>query len=212
MKDYRDLDRVYELMRVKGARTVLEFGVGYSTLRIASALTRNKADWDKLEEKPLVRNRFMFQVFSVDGSEGWLNYWRNELVDCLTGFVNFCYSGVKIGQWMGQVCSFYERLPDIVPDFIYLDGPDPAQVEGDIHGLSFGCLERTVMAGDILLMESTLLPGCTILVDGRTNNARFLERNFTRNWKVTWDQEGDVTIFELDEPSLGRYNHVPALL
>ena len=31
------------------------------------------------------------------------------------------------------------------------------------------------MAADLLLMESILLPGTFILVDGRTNNARFLE-------------------------------------
>ncbi len=96
----------------------------------------------------------------------------------------------------------YDSLPDIVPDFIYLDGPDPKDIKGDINGLSFKCDKRTVMSGDVILMESTLLPNSFILVDGRTNNARFLKRMLLRNWKVNWNVEGDVTTFELDEEPL----------
>jgi hypothetical protein len=55
-------------------------------------------------------------------------------------------------------------------------------------------------------MESTFLPGTFIIVDGRTNNARFLERNFKRNYKVKWSREDDVTTFELIEERLGKYN------
>ncbi|SFU46011.1 hypothetical protein SAMN05216339_102361 [Nitrosomonas eutropha] len=57
-----------------------------------------------------------------------------------------------------------------------------------------------------MLMESTFLPGTLILVDGRINNARFLQRNFTRNDDVKYDKEGDITTFELLEERLGRYN------
>jgi len=57
-----------------------------------------------------------------------------------------------------------------------------------------------------LLMESTFLPGTFIIVDGRTNNSRFLERNFKRNYEVEWDDEGDITTFELIEERLGKYN------
>jgi len=62
------------------------------------------------------------------------------------------------------------------------------------------------MSGDLLLMESTFLPGTFILVDGRTNNVRFLERNFTRHYKIAWDKKADTTTFELVEDRLGRYN------
>ncbi len=61
-------------------------------------------------------------------------------------------------------------------------------------------------SGDLLLTESTFLPGTFIIVDGRTNNARFLERNFTRNYETKYDGEGDVTTFELVEERLGKYN------
>ena len=72
--------------------------------------------------------------------------------------------------------------------------------------MSFQCDERTVMSGDLLTMEPTFLPGTFILVDGRTNNARFLERNFKRTYEIKWDRQGDVTTFELKEERLGKYN------
>ena len=62
------------------------------------------------------------------------------------------------------------------------------------------------MSADLLLMESTFLPGTFILVDGRTNNARFLGNNFKRNYEVNWDKDQDVTTFELNEERLGKYN------
>jgi hypothetical protein len=54
-------------------------------------------------------------------------------------------------------------------------------------------------------MESTLLPGAFILVDGRTNNARFLARNFQRPFRRRYDRKADITTFELVEPPLGRH-------
>ena len=93
-----------------------------------------------------------------------------------------------------------------IPDFIYLDGPNPKDVKGDISGMNFQCDERTVMAADILRMESTLLPGTFVLIDGRTNNARFLANNFQRNFQMIWHKEDDITTFELVEERLGKYN------
>jgi hypothetical protein len=113
---------------------------------------------------------------------------------------------VEIGTFSGQLCHFYEKLPNIIPDFIYLDGPSPKDVKGNVRGLDFSCDERTVMSGDLLLMESTFLPGTFIIVDGRTNNVRFLLNNFKRKYDVRWDRAGDITTIELTEDRLGPYN------
>lgn len=201
-----DLARLHRLIRSRKPFTILEFGVGYSTLVIADALRKNRRDWNALSSPPAVRNRFPFHCFTVDASPHWLELAQSQFPDDLRSFVTFHHSGVRIGTHNGQLCHFYEKLPDIVPDFIYLDGPDPKDVQGSINGLSFQCEERTVLSGDPLLMESTLLPGFFMLLDGRTNNARFLERNLTRPYKVVWDREGDVTTFELDEERLGEVN------
>jgi len=204
--DKEDLVRIHRLIRKRKSFTVLEFGVGFSTLIIADALKKNKADWMKLEKQPKIRNRFQFQCFSVDTSQEWMDVAKERLPSELEDFVQFQHSKVKIGTHNGQICHFYENLPDIIPDFIYLDGPDPKAVEGSINGMTFQCSERTVMSGDLLLMEPILLPGTFVLVDGRTNNARFLKNNLKREYEIIWDRKGDVTTLELREERLGKYN------
>jgi len=62
------------------------------------------------------------------------------------------------------------------------------------------------MFSDLLLMEPILLLGAYVLIDGRTNNARFLKNNLKRNYKIIWDQEEDVTTIELKEEGLGKYD------
>ncbi len=201
-----DLARLHRLIRKRKAFTVLEFGSGLSTIVMADALSKNKADFLALEEKPELRNRFMFQIFSVESDKQWIEHSQSNLPKHLLDHVNFHYSEIKIGTFNGRICHFYDNLPDIMPDFIYLDGPNPKDVKGNVNGMTFQCDERTVMAADLLLMESILLPGTFILVDGRTNNARFLKNNFQRNFEMSWDKDGDVTSFELQEERLGKYN------
>ncbi len=201
-----DLVRLHKLIRQRKCFTVLEFGVGHSTLVIADALQKNQLEWRQLPDKPSIRNRFMFQAFCVDASAKWIETVKAGMPKHLLPYIHFHCTGVEIGTFNGQLCHYYEELPDIVPDFIYLDGPSPKDVKGSIRGLSFQCDERTVMAADLLLMEPTFLPGTFIVVDGRTNNARFLEKNFQREYRVLWEKEGDVTTFELMEERLGKYN------
>jgi hypothetical protein len=88
----------------------------------------------------------------VDASEKWIEYTEGQIPDHLLQRVHFRYSAVQVGNFNGQLCHYYVNLPDIVPDIIYIDGPDPKDVNGDINGLSFKCDERTVMAADILLV------------------------------------------------------------
>lgn len=201
-----DLVRLHKLIREKKFMTVLEFGVGYSTLVIADALKKNEQDFEKLTPRPVLRNHHLFQLFSLDANRKWLDEMKQNLPESLKDRIHLSFSSVKIGLWRDQVCHFYEKLPDIIPDFIYLDGPSPKDVQGDIHGMTFQCDERTVMSGDLLWMESTMLPGTFILVDGRTNNVRFLKRNFTRDFKFNYSKEHDFSTFELDEERLGKYN------
>jgi hypothetical protein len=201
-----DLARLHGLVRSRLSFTVLEFGVGYSTLVLADALAKNEHEWRTAIDKPALQRQSMFHLFSVDASRQWLRFWARRIPNHLRSRVHLCYSRTSVGTFADQLCHYYEKLPDVIPDFVYLDGPSPRDVHGSIRGLSFRCPERTVMAGDLLLMESTLLPGTLILVDGRTNNARFLARNFRRTYTVKWDRDGDVTSFELDEERLGPLN------
>lgn len=204
--DFQDLARLHQLLTARKAFTVLEFGVGWSTIVIADALKRNKEYWESHTDTPALRRVNPFMVFSVDSYEEWLSTARQLLPASLQEHVSFHYAPVEIGTFQDRACHFFSELPDVVPDFIYLDGPDPDSVAGSYRGLSWKNADRTVLSGDILHIESTLLPGTFILVDGRTNNARFMEHNFQRTWSVVHDAEADVTTFELVEPPLGPSN------
>jgi len=195
-----DLEFLYQTVTSMRATTVLEFGCGYSTFVIAQALKENKTWFDALPIRPEVRNSKMFTGFSVDTNKDWLRECNKKI-----NGINYFLSSCIVGLFLGQLCHNFISLPDIVPDFIYIDGPDPAQVIGDINGMTFGnCPERTPMAADILIMEYTLLPGTRILIDGRTNKARFLQRNLKRPWKCVELTDQDVTLMELVEPPLGN--------
>lgn len=201
-----DLARLHQSIRQRKSFTVLEFGLGLSTIVIADALAKNKRDFLSLKKQTEIRNRFMFQMVSVDSDKSWIEHTKAQFPKHLLPLVEFHFSTVSIGTFNDRICHYYDSLPDIVPDFIYLDGPNPKDVKGTINGMSFQCDERTVMAADILRMESTLLPGTFVLIDGRTNNARFLANNFQRNFKMNWHKEHDITTFELVEERLGKYN------
>lgn len=207
-----DLVRLHRLVRSRMAATVLEFGVGFSTVIVADALQKNEADFAALKEKPRLRNSKPFHLYAVDASRHWIAETRKRIPAGLSKRVTLSHSGVEAGTYRDQLCHYYKRLPNVVPDFIYLDGPSPKDVKGSVRGLDFSIDERTVMAADILLMESTLLPGAFIIVDGRVNNARFLERNFKRNFVHSYSAADDITTFTLDEPPLGRHSHDLAAL
>ena len=200
-----DLSRLYNLVRNNKPFTVLEFGIGYSTIIIAQALYENKKQFNNIHNKR-IRNSKMFKLFSVDASQKWIDEVKKKIPDHLKDFINISRSDVEIKNINNQICHVYKEIPDINPEFIYLDGPHPLDPKENINNVSFQCLERTPISADILLLESTLLPGTRILVDGRTNNVRFLRNNFKRNFKFKWDRYGDVTHIILREKRLGKLN------
>lgn len=206
--DWRDLARLHAVVRGRRVFTILEFGIGYSTLAMADALAKNHADWNVLAEKPRIRNSTPFQLHAVDTEPQWIDLARSNLPGDLAPYVRTHHSSVTAGLFQGRDCHFYDQLPNVVPDFIYLDGPDPAVVvfppaSGEQQKSGWTNPDRVVMAADLLRMESWLLPGTAILVDGRTANVRFLMAHFYRHWVAARSTEGDVTLLELQEAPLG---------
>lgn len=204
--DINDLVRLHRLIRQRPCVTALEFGIGCSTIVLAHAMDENEREHGELLRARLTRNTQLFQVFSVDANQRWIGHTEGRIPSYLAPRVHLTHSTVSATTFGGRLCHTYDNLPDVVPDFIYLDGPDPADVAGSVHGLSFSAPERTVMAADILLMEATLLPGTVIVVDGRENNVRFLTRNLQRPTSIV--VEGDASIIELVEPRLGRVDMI----
>lgn len=207
--DVADLVFLHQSVRKRKCFTILEFGLGYSTCILADALWKNKVEYEELEIKPQIRCSNMFELHTVDNEEEWIKVCRERVSQHshLSGIIHFHFSGVSAATFNGRICHVYDSLPDIVPDFIYLDAPGTEFIQGAVSGMTFrNCPDRTVMAADICVLEPTLIPGCFIVVDGRVNNVRFMQNNFQRNWKYQWLKERDVSTFELVEEALGQLN------
>jgi len=199
--DINDLGRLHRIVRERPCVTALEFGIGHSTVVLAHAMEMNEREHGAVMGERASRNSQLFQVFTVDTSEAWIRHTMGRLPPALGARVHPTHSPASATTFAGRLCHTYDRLPDVVPDFIYLDGPDPNEVTGSVAGLTFSIPERTAIAADLLVMEPTLLPGTVIVVDGREANVRFLTRNLQRPIEVTRDR--DVSIIELVEPRLG---------
>ncbi len=204
--DYLDLARLHLTVRSRKSFIVLEFGVGWSTLVIADALHKNSLDFEKFEDKRLVNPNSEFKLYSVDSSEFWIEYSKNRIPEHLLKYVLFQFSECDATILNGKMCHLYKNLPDINPDIIYLDAPDPRAVNGNINGLTFKAESRLVMSADPLLFETILYPKTLLIIDGRISNARFLKANFYRNWNSVINTEFDISLFELDEISIGSKN------
>tara|TARA_Y100000741_G_C18171025_1_gene525274 strand:+ start:185 stop:991 length:807 start_codon:yes stop_codon:yes gene_type:complete len=204
--EIEDLVNLHQLIRKRKAFTVLEFGVGFSSIVIADALLKNKNDFEKLKSKPKIRKENLFELHSLDASKFWINAFKKKIPNDFKKIIKLYFSEVEISKFNNQICHFYKKLPNIVPDFIYLDGPAAYDVKGQINGINFDKMERTVMSADLLSIEPFFIPGIFILIDGRTNNARFLKNNLQRKYRYKHNTVLDNHEFELIEPPLGIYN------
>jgi hypothetical protein len=200
-----DLTRLHFFVRNRKVTTLLEFGGGKSTIVFADALKNNKQDFEDFVSNNLRRSN-AFEIHSVDNSEFWLNELKSNFPVNLLEYVNFHFSEVEMTTFNDRICTLFKCLPNISPDFIYLDGPDQFNVIGNVRGISTASYDRLPMAADILILEPFLLPGTLIIADGRTANARFLLNNLQQNWEYCHLEKEDIHAFELIEKPLGKIN------
>lgn len=203
--EWLDLTRLFSLIRLRRVTSVLEFGCGFSTVVMAHALALNERDHGTSVRENL-RRTDPFQLHVVDDMQQYLDLTRGRLKSELQRRVSFHVSPVQMTSFNGRICTEYQRLPNVCPDFIYLDGPSQDSVVGDVNGISTRHPDRLPMACDILKIEHFLLPGTLVITDGRTANARFLKSNLQREWRHEHDEEGDVHYFEMIEEPLGKWN------
>ncbi len=200
--DLDDLVRLHFLATSRKATTILEFGVGKSTVVLDDALTLNKQRYEKYVKNELRRSN-AFECHSVDNIKHWIDVCK---ATAETDNVSYHFTKCSVSSFNGRVCTFYDSLPNICPDLIYVDAPDQFSPEGDVRGINTNHRDRWSMAADLLAIEYFLLPGALIIVDGRTTNARFLRQNLQRNWSYQHIVEMDQHFFELLEEPIGIYN------
>jgi hypothetical protein len=200
-----DLARLHFLISHLKPVCYLEFGSGLSTAVAASAvsiLRETHLEWAQQN----LRHDSPFHIYSIDESEAWLERTKSLVPEASRNYVTLMSSGVLVEHYNFVPVTFYEQLPNVAPDFIYLDGPSQFATDEDLAGLSFSERCRFPVAADILRFEYFMEPGSVILVDGRTTNARFLKNNLQRNWSYLESEKADVSYFSLDEPPIGSLN------
>lgn len=197
-----DLIRLHYLVTSRKVTTILEFGVGKSSIVLDDALQTNKSMYSEFVLKNLRRSN-SFECHSIDNNEHWISVCKQT---AQTKLVTYHYSECCISTFNDRVCTYFNNIPNICPDLIYLDGPDQFSPTGNIRGINTNQPDRVAMAADILAFEHFLLPGTLIVIDGRTANARFLKANLQRDWSYHYSEEYDQHFLELVEQPLGRYN------
>jgi hypothetical protein len=197
-----DLCRLHHLVTSRKVTTILEFGLGKSTIIFNDALQKNRINYSDLIKKTLRRSN-AFECHSVDNYEKWIN--EVKLKYTLEN-ITYYHTSLLMDTFNDRACTYYQCIPNVCPDFIYLDGPDQFSVVGDVRGITTNHPDRLPMAADILVLEHFLLPGTLLVVDGRTANARFLKANLQRDWVYFHDENADQHYFELNEKPLGIYN------
>ena len=185
--------------------TVLEFGVGYSTQAIAEGLRQNKIKYLKVLKEIGCREENSYEVHSIDTMKKWINVCRKRIKGGeLEKYIHFHRSNARLTVINENICSLYNKLPNIYPDFIYIDGPDQYSVKGCINGINTRKISRVPMAGDVIRMEFFLPPICTIAIDGRYHNTIFLRKNLKRDWKYLYEKEVDQHLLILNEECPGK--------
>ena len=172
-----------------------------------NALLINKKRFNK--EVAKLRYNNPFEIFIVDNERKYLNIAKKRIHNFFENnalHAKFNFSDVEMSLFNNRICNSYKKLPNINPDFIYLDGPDQFHVKKNIKGLNIKNPDLMPMNSDILMIEPFLKPGTIILTDGRTSNFRFLYNNLQRNWIAKEDNINDQHILYLNEKPLGLPN------
>jgi len=209
LPEFDDLLRLHHLVRTRKCLNVLEFGLGYSTLFISIGISLNSKQHAS-KTCDIIRRQRPYSHFAVDSNRNWIRHFRKVHLKYsspeVKEVININFSRVHMGSFNGKICTFYETIPNICPDLIYLDGPDQFSPKGEISGISTRSPDRMPMAADILRFEHFLQPGTLLIIDGRAANARFLACNLQRNWIYQYYDDADQHIFLLDEEALGIFN------
>ena len=203
--EIRDLYRLYNFVIDNCVISILEFGSGWSTLALAMGLEFNELNLKSLY-RGYKRNRNSFRLCSVDSSKFFSKKAVDRLSENQKNLVEVFISIPYLKKFQGHPVSVWEPVPRFDFDLIYLDAPEPEQIVVQETSLPMSSLYDLPIAGDICINEPYILPNSSIIVDGRTANARFLKSKLYRNWTVKSYAEQDVSLFCLDEKPLGSIN------
>ncbi len=154
---WSDLWAIYSQVRARKPKVLLEFGSGCSTIIYAQALADNAAGGAP------------GFLHSLDADAHWGQVTIDSMPEHLRQYCDITLTE-RVEAMLGDVPVWrFARVPDVVPDMIYLDGPALTP-------------ERRA-AIDVLDMEDRFPEGFRLLVDGRSFNRALLEKHFKRRYE-----------------------------
>ena len=200
-----DLYRLYAFIIDNCVISILEFGAGWSTLALALGLSHNRDQF--AENYPNYdRNPHAFSICSVDNSNVFMQRALSRLDSKLQNIV-IPHIATPIMSKVGvHSVTTWHPVPRFDYDLIYLDAPEPEQVSTSNDYIQMSSIHDLPIAGDLIVNEPYLLPQTSVIIDGRTSNARYLASNVYRNWESMTSYEADFTLLHLDENPIGRIN------
>jgi hypothetical protein len=148
--DHVDLWFLYRQIRKKRPPCVLEFGAECSTAKLARALYDNA----RKSSDPVGH------LHSVDTVPYWAEITRTLMPKHLQGISTMTVSALTSVEFAGVRVLRHVTVPDVAPDFIYLDGPDFQDFK-----------EKAVC--DPIDIERRSHEGFCMVIDGRTENTKF---------------------------------------
>jgi len=154
--DYNDLWFLWNAVRKKNPKVILEFGSGWSTYVIANALAANAVQGS---------NGFLY---SLDHMEEWANITNDTMPEGLKKYCKIIYSPVKENEYDGTKGYIFSNIPDIIPNMVFLDGPSAKN-------------ERCA-AFDLLYMEDRFPDDFYLIIDKRHKNTEILKEKFKRKY------------------------------
>ena len=100
---------LFELILRDKPSAVVEFGCGVSTLVMALALSRIGKG----------------KLYSVESDARWAQIVRDKLAKLKLGeFAEVTHATPHLEEFQGQVVASFDKLSDVWPNIIYVDGPD----------------------------------------------------------------------------------------
>lgn len=171
--DFADLWFLYQSVRSRQPRYILEFGSGCSTIILAQALLDNQGG------SPKSRGF----LYTLEADPYWADVTIKSIPPHLRGLIEILHSPLLEVEYQGTDAFRYSEIPDVVPDFAYLDGPALTP-------------DRRV-AVDLLDIEDRFPTGFYLIVDGRWENTEFLRKHLRKNYLFRYRRLFHNSIFEL---------------
>jgi predicted O-methyltransferase YrrM len=153
---WRDLWYLYRRVRERRPQIVLEFGSGCSTAVIAAALSENGGG----------------KIYSLESDAAWARVSAGYITPALAAHCEIIHAPAVASEHCGTAVWRHAVVPDVAPDFVYLDGPPLTD-------------ERPI-AVDVLDIEPRLRPGTLLVTDGRVRNFRYLQQHLAKPWRFAW--------------------------